>query len=46
MKYLHGHVRHISYISKYRDKLFKLNGLDDEHRNESRDFVDATADNR
>jgi hypothetical protein len=46
MKYLHGHIRDISYISKYRTKLFKLNGLEDENPTQMRDFLDATTDNR
>jgi hypothetical protein len=46
MKYLHGNIRDIEYISKYRTKLFKLKGLEDENPNELRDFVDATTDNR
>ena len=46
MKYLHGHIRDISYASKYRTKLFKLNGLEDEYPNETRDFFDATTYNR
>lgn len=46
MKYLHGRLREIDYASKYRNKLFKMNGLDDERPASRKDFLDLTGDNK